>query len=110
MNMSIDKCVDDAVLQLTPQSFGSQSNTSVCEDECEIFVWPQTWSDASCGSGGCCAQMITTKPTVVVIGPNGDACVYHGGKMAYKVDSIDEKFREAIDKKDLPGKIGLLEV
>lgn len=103
--MSIDKCVHDAVLQLTPQSFGSQSNTILCEDECEIFVWPQTWDDASCGLGGLCAQMITTKPTIVVIGPMGDACVYHGGKLAYKIDAVDAKFREAIDNKDLPSKM-----
>lgn len=103
--MSIDRCVDDAMLQLEPQSFGSQSNTSLSEDECEIFVWPQTWNDASCGSGGLCAQMITTKPTVVVIGPMGDACVYHGGRWAYKVDSVDEKFREGIDNHELPGKV-----
>lgn len=110
MNISIDRCIDDALLQLMPQSFGDQSNAIVCEDECEIFVWPQTWDDGSCGSGGLCIQMITTKPTIVVIGPIGDACVYHGGKLAYKVDSVDEKFREAIDKKYLPGKIELLEV
>jgi len=108
--MSIDKCVNDALVQLEPQSFGSQSNTLICEDECEVFVWPQTWSDASCGFGGLCIQMITTRSTVVVIGPTGDACVYHGGKLAYKVDSIDEKFREAIDNKNLPGKIEALEV
>ncbi len=103
--MSIDKCVDDAILQLTPQSFGPRTNTILCEDECEIFVWPQTWNDGSCGSGGLCIQAITTKPTVVVIGPMGDACVYHGEGLAYKVDNVDEKFREAIDNKKLPGKM-----
>lgn len=104
-NTSIDKCVDNALQQLVPQCFGPQSNTVIHEDECEIFVWPQTWSDASCGSGGPCAQMITTKSTIVVIGPTGDACVYHGGNLAYKVESVDEKFRKGIDNKDLPGKI-----
>lgn len=106
MNMSIDECIDDAIMQLSPQSFGSQSNSILCEDECEIFVWPQTWDDASCGFGGMCAQMITTKSTVVIIGPEEDACVYHGGKLAYKLDNIDENFREAIDDKNLPGKMG----
>jgi hypothetical protein len=101
--MSIDKCVQDAVIKLSPQDFGNgQSNTSLDENECEIYVWPQTWSDMSCGFGGMSGQMITTKPTVVVIGPMQDACVYHGGKMAYKVNSVDEKFRKAVDNRNLP--------
>lgn len=105
MDMSIDHCVDDALLQLKPNSFGSQSNTVLSEKECEIFVWPQTWDDASCGSGRFSAQVITTASTVVVIGPMEDACVYHGGKMAYKIENVDEKFREAIDNRNIPGKV-----
>ena len=95
---SIDRCIDDAIKRL------SSDNGSVNEQECEIFVWPQTWEDTSCGAGGLCGQAITTASTVVVVGPTEEACVYHGGRLAYQV-SVDDDFRRAIDNKQLPGKV-----
>lgn len=94
LRISIDKCIEESIREL-----------DAMEMECEIFVWPQTWSDASCGAGGLCSQAITTAPTVVVIASNNRACVYHGGRKAYTVDEINEEFRRAIDNKQLPGKM-----
>jgi len=104
--MSIDKCIQDALKHLSCQQFhGGLHNTSLDEKECEVYVWPQTWSDASCGDkGGFSAQAITTAPTVVILGPMQDACVYHRGQFAYKINQIHEKFWTNLDNRDMPSK------
>jgi hypothetical protein len=104
--LSIDDCIKDALRRLTPQHFANgQANTSINDKECEIHVWPQTWPDASCGSGmGFSAQVITQSPTVVVIGPMGDACVYHGGDFAYHIEETNERFWSCIDDRCMPSK------
>lgn len=101
---SLDECVHDALSRLSPQQFDDeQNNTSLDEKECEIYTWPQTWSDASCGHNcGFSAQMITSAPTVVVLGPMQDACVYHGGDFAYKINQTDASFWAAIDEQYMP--------
>jgi len=99
--ISIDKCIEDAFKRLTPMYY----NSEVLDVECEIYVWPQTWSDASCGDGGFAGQMMTSASTVAVIGPNRDACVYHGGNLAYLIDNVNENFWKAIDDRHLPGKM-----
>lgn len=104
--LSIDECIKEALDKLDPQEFhNGQRNTTIDQKECEIHVWPQTWSDASCGnSGGFSAQVITQAPTVVIIGPMGDACIYHGGKFAYKIEEANETFWSCIDDRCMPSK------
>ncbi|MHA2279948.1 MAG: hypothetical protein ACXAC5_03605 [Promethearchaeota archaeon] len=103
---SIDECVRDALSRLSPQQFfDDQNNTCLDEIECEIHVWPQTWSDASCGHDcEVSLQVITSAPTVVILGPMQDACVYHGGTFAYKIDQTDKNFWAAIDQRHMPSK------
>lgn len=110
----IDKCIDDALNMLSPQIFTfetddgpvTQSNSSLMENECEIYVWPQTWGSTAGGFGGIGGQMITSSLTTVVIGPNQDACVYHGGRLAYKIDEISDHFRECVNTRSMPGQRG----
>jgi len=110
MNISIDICINDAISRLSPQSFEFgdgvvQTNSSLSQCECKIFVWPQTWNDLSCGFGDMCGQAIAETLSVVVIGPMQDACVYHDGKLAYKLDEVGEEFWKCIDNRELPGKM-----
>lgn len=108
--MYLDKCVEESLAKLSPMSFKNQDgdifhvNLTVDENECEIYVWPQIWSDTSCGFGGLAGQMITNASTVVVVGPQLDACVYHGGRFAYKIEQVGENFWKAIDNRELPAK------
>lgn len=99
--ISIDGCIADALRKLEPMPY----NKRVLDVECEIYVWPQTWEDTSCGQGGVAGQMMTSAPTVVIVGPNSDACVYHGGNLAYHIDRVNENFWQAIDNRHLPGKM-----
>jgi hypothetical protein len=103
---SIDECIQDALSRLSPQQFfDGQKNTSLNEKECEIHVWPQTWSDASCGHDcGFSAQALTSAPTVVVLGPMQDACIYHDGDFAYKIDQAGEVFWAAMNERHMPSK------
>lgn len=111
MNPGIDKCINEALDKLEPQSFygpGGEvfhQNSSVCVDDCDIFVWKQAWSDTTCGYGGVGGQMITGSLAVIVVGPTMDACVYHGGRLAYKIDKVSDKFFwDCINSRSMPGR------
>lgn len=100
--MLFDKCIKDALRKLDPQSFGRQKNSELHISECEIYAWPQMWTDTGCGFGKVAGQAITTATTLVVVGPMRDACVYHNGKFAYKVVQTNEAFWAGVDKRNLP--------
>lgn len=53
-------------------------------DELEIYSFPQQWSSTALGFGGIGGQEFTTATTVVVV-CRDEACVYFGGRFAYKV-------------------------
>lgn len=57
------------------------------EDECEVYVFSQTWSSTALGYGGVGGQAITQAYTVVVVSEmTGHAAVYFGsGRLAYLV-------------------------
>ncbi len=103
-HMSIDKCIEDAMLKLTPQKFGNQSNTEVLQENCEIYAWPQHWPSADCGTGECSNLAITTSTTVVIIGPEQDACIYHNSQFAYKIEDTDGIFWACLDQREMPGR------
>jgi hypothetical protein len=56
------------------------------EHEIEIFSFPQTWSSTALGFSGIGGQAMTTAQTVV-ISMEGNAWVYIGGQLAYRVDN-----------------------
>jgi hypothetical protein len=62
--------------------------------EVEVYHFPQTWSDTSCGFGGIAGQAFTTIYTTVVIESMTNAAVYMGGRHAYTVQCISEEFEE----------------
>jgi hypothetical protein len=62
-------------------------------DQCEVTLFQQTWGSTALGFGGIGGQAITSADTVVVEGPQGDACVYFGGQFAYHVKRPNERFR-----------------
>lgn len=101
LKISIDKCIQEALEELKP----SLLNTRVLEEECQIYAWPQTWEDASCGFGGLACQAVTTSISVVVIGPNLDACIFHGGVLSYKINEVSNKFWECVQNHNLPGQL-----
>lgn len=57
----------------------------------EIYSFPQTWSSTALGFGGIGGQAITSAQTTVVICGN-EACVYFGGRFAYKVENTKDEF------------------
>lgn len=75
-------------------------------DECEVIMFPQTWSSTALGYGGLGGKAITEAYTVVVIGPTGDAAVYFGGgRLAYVVNhSIvgSAPFHEVLARRTMP--------
>ena len=90
--MSVDDCVEEARNRLKvamPELPGFYQ-------ECEVFSWPQTWSNTACGFGGIGGCAITKAQCVVVVGPEKDACVYHGGMFAYYIEDPNGKFWDDI--------------
>jgi hypothetical protein len=53
-------------------------------NELEIYSFPQQWPSSALGFGGIGGQAFTTATTVVVL-CHDEACVYFGGRFAYKV-------------------------
>jgi hypothetical protein len=54
------------------------------ESDLGVYHFPQTWGDTSLGFGGVAGQAFTTAYTTVVVHYR-DACVYFGGRFAYRV-------------------------
>ncbi len=110
--MKIDACIDDSLVKLSPQHFDNgHRNTRVCITECELFMWPQRWVDSSCGhetTDMLCCPKVTSAPCLVVVGPMGDACVYHNQKFAYKVEVPGDAFWQGIKGHNLPGAVEVL--
>ena len=62
-------------------------------DNVDVVMFSQTWGSTALGFGGVGGQAITTAYTVVVYGPMGDACVYFGGRLAYRIEHLNDTFR-----------------
>lgn len=63
-------------------------------DQCDIYVFPQTWGSTALGFGGIGGQAMTSAYTVVVVGPGRDACVYFGSRLAYHIEHPNREFME----------------
>ena len=68
-----------------------QAETKLCEHEFEVYSFPQTWSDTSCGFGGVAGQAFTTTQVTVILHFH-NAWVYIGTRLAYIVDDINHAF------------------
>lgn len=75
------------------------------ENEVEVFSFPQPWSSTSLGFGGIGGQAFTTVQTTVVIMMR-EACVYFGGRLAYKVEKIQQNFYEDLKAHNMKGVAG----
>lgn len=95
----LDRCIADALPRLKQWP---GSNIALQISEIEVHSWPQGWSDTTCGGGGCGGQQVTSAQTCVIIGPCGDACIYHS-RFAYYLPDPTPEFWEAFDSRSLPG-------
>jgi hypothetical protein len=60
-------------------------------------MFPQSWSSTALGFGGIGGQAITPAYTVIVESDHtGEYCVYFGGRFAYRVKSLTQKFRDDV--------------
>lgn len=59
-----------------------------------VVMFEQTWGSTALGFGGIGGQAITDAYTVIVDGPQGDACVYFAGRLAYHIERPNQQFRE----------------
>lgn len=61
------------------------------EGEVSVYSFPQSFSSTTLGFGGVGGQAFTTaQMTIVICGSN--ACVYVNGRLAYKINTYNEKF------------------
>jgi hypothetical protein len=65
------------------------------EDQCEVYLFPQTWGSTALGFGGVGGAAMTTAYTVIVVHDNA-AAVYFGGGLAYVVTKPNSLFFEDI--------------
>jgi hypothetical protein len=70
-------------------------------------IFPQVWSDTSCGFGGLAGQAMTTAFSVVLEDETeGIFYIFINGQYAYSAHHSSECFKEDLRKKNLSGKIG----
>lgn len=84
----------DPVTKSRRKSTGEFKDQRPYSGNVETFIFPQTWSSTALGFGGVGGQAFTAAYTVVVTGPQGDACVYFGGRFAYRVPRLSQVFME----------------
>lgn len=60
--------------------------------ELSTTMFPQQWSSTCLGFDGIGGQAFTTAYTIVVVGPERDACVYFAGRLAYHVKNPSDLF------------------
>ncbi|WP_140636933.1 hypothetical protein [Methylibium rhizosphaerae] len=61
-----------------------------CEHECDVVLFGQVWSGAALGLRNADARL--EQDTVVVVGPEQDACVYVSTTLAYHVFQPNRRF------------------
>jgi hypothetical protein len=74
----------------------------------QVFsVFPQTWSDTSCGFGGMAGQAISNAFTVVLEHEEkGDFYIFINGQFAYKQNRSNKKFVKDLIDRNVAGKTG----
>lgn len=60
--------------------------------ETEVYSFPQTWGDTTCGHGGIGGQSITTTQTHVFNAGTKGWFVYQGGEFSYHVKDPSDQF------------------
>jgi hypothetical protein len=70
-------------------------------EECDVCLFRQVWGSTSLGFGGIGGAAVTAAYTVVVQGPNGDACVYFQGRLAYRVAMMNEAFIDDLSARNM---------
>lgn len=68
----------------------------------EVFSFPQTWPNTSCGHGGLAGQAFTTAQTWV-FKLNNQFFVYQGDRFSYCVEDPNDEFFEDLCNHDLCG-------
>lgn len=65
-------------------------------------MFPQTWSSTAMGLGGYGGAAITTANTIVLESLQGaGACVYFGGRFAYRIQRPNKKFYSDVSSRDM---------
>lgn len=61
-------------------------------DECDVTMFSQCWSDRDIGFREDSGDVAHDGQTVVVMGPQGDACVYFGPQFVYRIAHPNRRF------------------
>lgn len=62
-------------------------------------MFPQTWGSTALGFGGIGGQAMTPAYTVIIESNyTGEYCVYFGGRFAYRVKNLNQKFRDDVHR------------
>lgn len=71
------------------------------EQDLEMVQFTQSFSSTSCGFPGMAGQAFTDGLVTVACAPDGAACVYVGGRLAYRVGRANARLREDADRHQL---------
>lgn len=69
----------------------------------EVYSFPQTWGDTTCGHGGIGGQAVTQAQTIIFRTDMGGWWVYQAGEFSYHVERGNEEFYEHVKNWNLIG-------
>lgn len=69
----------------------------------ELYSWPQTWGNTSCGFGGIGGKAMTTRQTVVIHDNYTDHWFVYHGRFAYTITRNHDAIKRFLDRKQFPG-------
>ena len=83
------------------------SRTLTYGTEFDIYMFEQTWASTALGFGGCGGSAITTATTYVLCPQTEDcAYVYFGHRFAYKINHVNEIFKEDLRNRRMSDVMG----
>jgi hypothetical protein len=95
----LEKCLDEAAGRLY------HDGDRLTRQRMAVYSWPQQWSNSACGFGGVAMQAFWVAPTIVVVGPADDVCVFHAGRFVAHLRRPSDEFSAKVREFKLPGAI-----
>ena len=76
-------------------------------NQLEVYHFPQMWGSTALGFGGIGGQAMTTAYTTVIT-YGIEAVVYFNGRLAYRIERVNQTFFEDLNKHDMHEVAGAL--
>lgn len=75
------------------------------KSQADVYMFPQSWGDTTCGHGGIGGQAITQAQTIVFDTNSSGWYVYQGGAFSYHIEAPNNQFFDDLRGWSLVGEV-----